>query len=298
MSRSFPIAVFLRHCVPTAVASAGPAAVFAVSGFETARSRGREMPTALPTAPRAADAQTGDAASGAARRFRRRALAVSLGCAAAGAMCFVVDLPITAWCATSPLPRELARLIDLSELFAHATGAAAVLIAALALDRAWCWSWRVPPGTEPGGRGSLPRMVAATFAGGLLVDLVKLTVPRVRPRALDLAATASAFDTFDPAAISLPQPGHADLMSFPSGHAAVSAGLATMLAWRYPHGTPVFAAWAVLAALQRLFSSAHYPSDVCLGAALGVAGAALVLGQAAPSAGVRSGSMESRRCGW
>jgi membrane-associated phospholipid phosphatase len=74
-------------------------------------------------------------------------------------------------------------------------------------------------------------------------------------------------------------------MSFPSGHAAVAAGLATALAWKYPHGLPVFACLAAAAAAQRLFSSAHYPSDVLFGAACGVAAAAVCLGVSRPSGG-------------
>jgi membrane-associated phospholipid phosphatase len=72
-----------------------------------------------------------------------------------------------------------------------------------------------------------------------------------------------------------------------------AAGFATMLAWRYPHGTGVFATFAAPAGAQRVFASAHYPSDVCFGAALGLAGAALVsfrsrggIGIGQPEAGV------------
>jgi hypothetical protein len=34
--------------------------------------------------------------------------------------------------------------------------------------------------------------------------------------------------------------------------------------------------------LQRVATSAHYPSDICLGAALALAGAAIFLGDIAP----------------
>lgn len=215
--------------------------------------------------------------------FRTRALVLAVACALAGAICFAVDLPVAAWAATQPLPRELKRLFDLSEIFAHTTGVVALLAGLGAIDPARVWSWRAsvfPDGadlvTRP--RAPFPRMIAATFAGGLVVDLIKLLVLRVRPRALDMAVASSAIDTFDRAAAALPQPGHGDLMSFPSGHAAVAAGFATMLAWRYPQGSAVFAVFAALAAAQRVFSSAHYPSDVCFGAAIGIAGAALLLG--------------------
>lgn len=216
------------------------------------------------------------------RAFRRAALALAGACAMAGVLCFAADLSVASWCATRPLPRELKRLLDLSEIFAHTTGVVALLVALAVIDPALAWVWEMPQGSPHGGgaagRSPFLRMIAATFAGGIVADLVKLMVTRVRPRALDLAAASSAAETFDRAVASVPDPGHGDLASFPSGHAAVAAGFATMLAWRYPHATGVFATFAALAAAQRVFASAHYPSDVCFGAAIGVAGAALLLG--------------------
>ncbi|MCA9248355.1 MAG: phosphatase PAP2 family protein, partial [Planctomycetales bacterium] len=40
--------------------------------------------------------------------------------------------------------------------------------------------------------------------------------------------------------------------------------------WRYPQGRWLFLAFAILAGCQRIAASAHYPSDVLAGAALGV----------------------------
>ncbi|NBV44480.1 MAG: phosphatase PAP2 family protein [Planctomycetia bacterium] len=56
-----------------------------------------------------------------------------------------------------------------------------------------------------------------------------------------------------------------------------AAGLAAALSHRYPRGAVLFVAFATLAALQRVSSSAHYPSDICFGAAVGCVGAALPL---------------------
>ena len=77
---------------------------------------------------------------------------------------------------------------------------------------------------------------------------------------------------------------HSDINSFPSGHAATAAGLAAALSWKYPHGTWLFFLLAASAAAQRVASSAHYPSDVFMGAALGLASAAVILGQHRPQA--------------
>ncbi len=216
-------------------------------------------------------------AAAAANRFRVRLATLACGLFCLGGLAFAVDLPVARWCKTARLPREAMRLLNFSEAFAHGTGAAALLVVVLVLDprlhlprlrRNWL---------EPGARDFL-RIIAATFTGGLLVDVVKALVERVRPRAADLASVATAFDTFGTAA-RLPQStSHSDLASFPSGHAAVAAGFAAALAWRYPRAAALFAVIGLLAAMQRVVSSAHYPSDVACGAAIGLVGAAWFLG--------------------
>jgi membrane-associated phospholipid phosphatase len=213
-------------------------------------------------------------------------LAVAIGLAVLGCGLFLIDVPVAAWFRTHRLPGDLARLVDLSEAFAHGLAVAVLLGVTASLDpvlrRARSW---------PAARIDIMRLVAAAYGGGLAVDLVKAAVTRVRPRAADLTAVASVFDTFggSVAAGAVGAGGlvgkSADLMSFPSGHAAVAAGLATALAWKYPHGTATFTALAAAAAAQRVVSSAHYPSDVAFGAAIGVAVAALCLGGSRPAAG-------------
>lgn len=214
----------------------------------------------------------------------RSRLAVAGGLAALGTALLSVDLPVATWFRTHRLPGDLGRLIDLSEVFAHGLSVAVILAVTVSLDpvlrRAAGW-------TAAGW--DLVRLVAAAYAGGLVVDLVKAAVTRVRPRAADLTAVASVFETFgvSAAAAAVGAGGvvgkSADLMSFPSGHAAVAGGLATALAWKYPHATATFASLATLAAAQRVVSSAHYPSDTAFGAAIGVAMAAVCLGGARPA---------------
>ena len=219
------------------------------------------------------------------RPFRIRLL-IAAALAAAGCLLFWVDLPVAVWFRTHRLPGDLARLVDLSEVFAHGLGVAVLLGVAVALDR--------PLRQAATARGEVLRLVAAAYAGGLVVDVIKAVVTRVRPRAADLTAVASAFGTFGTAAANgdIAAAGltgkSVDLMSFPSGHAATAAGLATALCWRYPHGVPVFVALAVAAAAQRVVCSAHYPSDTAFGAALGVAAAALCLGRSRPASASRA----------
>ena len=208
---------------------------------------------------------------------RRRLFALAAVLAGLGAIALTIDLPVARWCRDARLPREAMRLLNFSEAFAHGTGAAALLVVVLVLDP----RLRLPrpgrTGIDPGARDFL-RIVGATFGGGLMVDLVKAAVERVRPRAADLSAIDSALGTFGVSALLPTATSHADVTSFPSGHAAVAAGFAAALAWRYPRAAVLFAVIAALAATQRIVSSAHYPSDVACGAAIGLCGAALCLG--------------------
>lgn len=210
------------------------------------------------------------------------AAAVALGCL--GAALLVVDLPVAQWCKGRRLPRELVRILDFSEVFAHGTGAAILLLVALVLDPALAWpSVRWPairwPSFQPlAAQRNFARMIGATFSGGLIVDCIKAVVARVRPRAADLASQVSAIGTFGDAALSSPTGSHSDLNSFPSGHAAVAAGLAAALAWKYPRGVVLFLVLAACASAQRITTSAHFPSDVAVGTAIGLLGAAIFLG--------------------
>lgn len=205
-----------------------------------------------------------------------------------GALALVIDLPVAAWCKSGGMPKELLRFFNFCEVFAHSMGAAALLVTALVLDPGLAFPaigwpairWPTFQPTIP--RERMARMIGATACGGLVVDLIKLGVSRARPRAIDLATHASAFTTFGlvPGAA-----GRSDSHSFPSGHAAVAFGLCAALAWRYPRGRWLFLVFAVSAALQRVATSAHYPSDVCFGAALGFVGAALFLAGRSSGAG-------------
>lgn len=226
-----------------------------------------------------------DSPSSAAKRalagglpYRLRLLLVAAACVGAGCVAFSIDLPVAAWFKRqpSPVPGELMRLLNFSEAFAHGLGVAALFAVLLVVDRSLTLPW---PGRSAGSRTEFLRLVAATAAGGLTVDVIKLLVERVRPRAADLGSVTSVFATFGSSTLAEPDPRAADIMSFPSGHAAVAAGFAAALGWRYRHAAPAFAALAGLAALQRVATSAHYPSDVAFGAAVGLLGAALSLGR-------------------
>jgi membrane-associated phospholipid phosphatase len=209
-------------------------------------------------------------------RFRGRLLLLAAVCGLAGGLAFLVDLPVARLFRGGFLPGDLRRLLDFPEVAAHGLGVACLIVGVAALDPTL---WRRATGPWWLPSAPLVRFLGATYAGGVIVNLLKATIIRVRPRAIDLASVDSAFDTFGQAAATAAGATGSDLMSFPSGHSAVAAGFAAALASRYPHATWFFVAVGLGAIAQRLVSSAHYPSDALCGAGLGLLGAALCLGE-------------------
>ena len=207
--------------------------------------------------------------------YQARLLAIATALVAVGVAALSIDLPVAAWCKAARLRGDVGRFVNLLEIVGNSGGAAVILIAAVTLDRGlrMPFSW-----TSAGGMQAFLRMIAATYLGGLVVDVIKISVPRVRPHACDLGAVGAWVETFGSGSRAAAATGDSILKSFPSGHSAVAAGLAAALAWRYPHGWPLFAAIAAATAFQRVITSAHYPSDVACGAAIGLIAAACCLG--------------------
>jgi undecaprenyl-diphosphatase len=99
----------------------------------------------------------------------------------------------------------------------------------------------------------------ANLFSHLAVQVLKRTVVRARPSVLHPQVTALT---------SLP-----DHFSFPSGHSAAAMAVALPIAFTAPIvGIPcLFLALAVGA--SRIYLRVHYPTDVVVGQALGIAGA-------------------------
>jgi membrane-associated phospholipid phosphatase len=101
-----------------------------------------------------------------------------------------------------------------------------------------------------------------------LVAATKLVVNRARPYAAlpDVAPRQRR------------PPGGLDPYSFPSGHSAMAFGIATSASLSYPEWYVVVPAmtWATATALARVWHGMHYPTDIAVGAALGVGTAVAV----------------------
>ncbi|MFI6033590.1 phosphatase PAP2 family protein [Streptomyces sp. NPDC051315] len=66
-----------------------------------------------------------------------------------------------------------------------------------------------------------------------------------------------------------------DSSSFPSGHTAAAVGFTAAVAAVWPWAGAASAVPAVMVACERVHTGAHYPSDVVVGAAIGLTAAAL-----------------------
>ena len=107
-------------------------------------------------------------------------------------------------------------------------------------------------------------MVIITSLNIVMFRISKRLAKRIRPDS--------------PAAVAL-RFRYLDSYSFPSGHATTAFGMATMLSGFYPFAPVQIAAFsaAALISFSRIYVGEHYPSDVLIGAALGVLVSSLLL---------------------
>jgi membrane-associated phospholipid phosphatase len=194
--------------------------------------------------------------SGEFRWSRRRKLLCFGLCLIAASQ---LDLRIAAYFRTDPCGRTIRDLLEVAEAFGHAIGVVFILTAVSLLD--------------PARRRVVPALAAASLGAGIVADLVKLAVPRYRPRAHP-RGVASVWDTFEGPFSSLPWQD--SLQSFPSAHTSVAFGLAFGLSHQYPRGRRLFFTLAVLCGIHRLQSQAHHLPDVVCGVLLGATVATLL----------------------
>jgi membrane-associated phospholipid phosphatase len=112
-------------------------------------------------------------------------------------------------------------------------------------------------------RGAGFRIAAGALLSGLAVLLLKLCVARIRPRHFNFEGTV--LDTFSGI---LPGSSGSHLQSWPSGHTATAVGFCLALSAVFPKGRWLFRVLAVLVALQRIESGAHYLSDTLFAASV------------------------------
>jgi lipid A 4'-phosphatase len=107
----------------------------------------------------------------------------------------------------------------------------------------------------------LPLYFFATLAAaGLAVDVLKGVFGRARPKLL-FADGQYGFFFWS---------AHADYWSFPSGHTANAVAIAIALSAIWPRFLPLYVVFALLIGLSRIVITAHYLSDVIMGAYVAV----------------------------
>jgi membrane-associated phospholipid phosphatase len=207
----------------------------------------------------ASDALAASVVEGRSKSKSARLFGAAILLAALAGAALAIDLPMAQYVKAHVLRGELSRVVRLSEVFGWGGTVAIVIATAAVLDGR---GWRV----------FLP-LATASLGAGLIADGVKLVVGRWRPSAAGTWSSVS--DTFIGWLPLLKETNIAGsryaMQSFPSAHAATAAGLAAALAMLYPRGRWLFAAFAMLAMLQRIEAQAHYCSDVFAGAAVGLA---------------------------
>jgi membrane-associated phospholipid phosphatase len=169
-----------------------------------------------------------------------------------------VDPAVRDWVAATNWPAPFARLLLLTECFAHGLGILVIGLLVFQLD--------------PVRRWSVPRLLLVALGSGIVADMIKVSVARVRSSRADLAGSVwDVVQGWFHAGAGLQG------QRFPSGHAAAAFGLAFALSAFYPRGRWTFFALALLATFQRLHEHAHDLSDVLFGAAIGCLIAAICL---------------------
>ncbi len=96
----------------------------------------------------------------------------------------------------------------------------------------------------------------------LLVHIIKRVINRPRPyRVLeDVEITKLPFEVY----------------SFPSGHTTAGFSLAMILSFYFTAFSPLFIFLGSLVALSRIYLGVHYPSDILVGAVIGISFAYLI----------------------
>jgi membrane-associated phospholipid phosphatase len=150
------------------------------------------------------------------------------------------------------MPGDLRRMMQFGEAFAHTLGCLVILGSLLWIDIK--------------NRTKLWRTTAFVMICAATANAAKYLIPRTRPYIYEEVFPKTSWETFSsPLTKSW---FDETVRSFPSGHSATAVAMAIGLSYVYPRGRWLFMSLALLAIAQRLFSAAHYASDLVAGATI------------------------------
>ncbi len=150
---------------------------------------------------------------------------------------------------------------------------------------------------DPGNRRRLADLAVAAALSGVLVPIIKMLVgrPRPRPAMAEIYSPGSFLGPFGSAPLGPDigvrhawefwSPGISNLQSMPSAHTASAAVLSVFLFTLYPRLKPLVITMVIVVALCRVLFTAHWASDVIIGAGVGVAIAQVVMARGSARGG-------------
>jgi membrane-associated phospholipid phosphatase len=188
---------------------------------------------------------------------------ITLGCLA-----FAIDLPLSRFMVAEQWPQPWQGLRRTIHDFLGAIEPFGQPPAVIAVS----WAVLLCVGRR---RGVAFRILAGALSAGLLADLLKLLLARLRPHAFHFEG--SVLDTFH--GILPGVTGTSHTQSWPSAHTATAVGFCLALSSVFPRGRLLFVSLAIGVALQRIETAAHFLSDTLFGAAVGCAVWILVFGR-------------------
>lgn len=186
-------------------------------------------------------------------QFSNRNIISSLGATAfASGLCFLfLDKLCYQLPSEEQLPGDVVALLDFVGSFGHGNICLLAILLIWNLDRS--------------GRRGIQLVLGSTVLAGAVTSILKVTIHRARPFIPPISPDELGLGSNRGTTIF-----DNGMQSFPSGHTATAFALATALSVMYPQGKRFFFFLAIMVGLQRVATQSHFPSDVVVGAMIGI----------------------------